>query len=178
MNILIIKNSPVQTISFILRHIRARFPDARLHVLAHEHAAAAMAEFPEVDSVLAYRRKDIFSYHRLGPELLAQIQALGVDRVYFYLAESKKNRFDNLLYLAKRLVGWNGSVAGINNSGEEQFFDLTDTLKYFASLAGVHLAAAPLFAAFLLASPLLYLWSMARPVVEDLWSRIAKGGRS
>lgn len=174
MNILIIKNSPVQTISFILKHLKARYPHSRIHVLAHEHTAAAMAEFPEVHQVLTYRCKDIFSFGKLGPELLEELCRIRIDQVYFYLAESKKNRFDNLLYLGKRLVGFSGAVVGINNNGDEQYFDLVDTLKYFAVQFGVLLPAVPVFLFLLLASPLLYLYSVVEPQIQWLRSRMTK----
>lgn len=162
MNILIIKNSPVQTVSFVLKNLKQKYPDAQIHVLSHEHAVPAMEEFPEVSRVFPYRSKDIFAYAKLEPEVLDELRALEAERVYFYLAESKKNRFDNLLYLGKRLVGLRGTVVGINNNGEEQLFTPMETLKYFAAQYGMNVLAVPVFVGLLIASPLLYLVSAGR----------------
>jgi len=176
MNILIIKNSPVQTISFILKKLKEKYPDARLYVLSHEHAVPAMEEFKDISRVFSYRSKDIFSYRKLETVVLNELRALQFERVYFYLAESKKNRFDNLLYLGKRLIGWYGRVIGINNHGEEQLFLLSDTLKYFANQYGAQLLAVPVFFILLMVSPLLYLFSIGKHYFSTL-NRLEKEGR-
>ena len=133
MKILLIKNTATQSISYILKAIKRKAPEAKLYVLAHEHTVDAMSQFQEVHKVIPYTPKDIFQYKKIDATTLNYFEKNKFDKIYFYHNRDAKAHFENVLFIARKLVS-SGGKSSVSTLTEMNFFLLPgNTRKYVPS---------------------------------------------
>lgn len=121
MNILVIKRDKIGDLLLttpMLRHLRQRLPQARIHLLCSDYNAWVVADNPDVDRVWVYRRTRVGKKVRWGATLAQAWQLLQLRRYRFDVAlvaggEESTRAIRRAVYAgARHIVGYCKSEQG------------------------------------------------------------------
>ncbi len=153
--ILLLKNTPIVTLSYSLRALTAMGEGAVITVLAHSHAAANVRSLAHVDEVIEYRAKDILLLRNLSSEERVLLKNRRFDKVVFQVNRGQRDGFENLLDIAAKTVRPGGQVLGITPQGDIVSFDFWTRNRIRLWHGMMQVASAIVFVALLAALPFL-----------------------
>ncbi len=144
-NILIIRNCPVVTLSYLIEAIRKELYRPHIHIFTHEHAAKQVRKIQDVNNVISYHKKDLFHYKYIPGDQLQALKDTNFYRIYFFIEQGQKNGFENLLTLSMKIIPPHGKIMGLTAKGEYVHFSTSKIRKIFRKLYLKKIAAATIF---------------------------------